>query len=180
MTSNKNKVDEILSIISGSPLEIYWLNIEKLEIQSSSLEEISLYAARHAFEIARKPLVVDDSGLFVEALNGFPGPYSSYVYKTLGIKGILKLLENEGNRRACFRTSAALILPPLEKVFTGETCGTITYSPRGSGGFGFDPIFVPDGENRTYAEMSVEEKNIISHRGKAFKALTDYVEGLLL
>lgn len=179
VTRNKHKVNEILSIISGGSIEFYWLDMEKLEIQSSRLENISLYAARYAFEIARRPLVVDDSGLFIDALNGFPGPYSSYVYKTLGIEGILKLMEGEKNRRACFKTSAALILPPLEKVFTGKTCGTITHSPRGSGGFGFDPIFVPEGANRTYAEMSVEEKNMISHRGKAFRALASYLERLL-
>ena len=178
VTGNRHKLEEVSRLAEGSRVEFYTAPTEKLEVQSESLEEIALKAARHAFEAIRRPLVVDDSGLFVEALNGFPGPYSSYVFKTIGIGGILKLLENAPTRRACFLTVAALILPPVERVFRGITCGTITTAPRGDRGFGFDPIFVPDGETRTYAEMTLDEKNTISHRAKAFSSLIDFVEGL--
>ena len=180
VTGNPHKLAEAREVARslGAPVRIEAARAGKLEVQSDSLEEIALSAARSAFEEIRRPLLVDDSGLFIEALNGFPGPYSSYVYRTLGITGILRLLEGETNRRACFRTALALILPPYERVFTGETCGTITRAPRGTGGFGFDPIFIPEGHTKTYAEMG-PLKNAVSHRYKAFKNALDYLRDLL-
>ena len=181
VTGNAHKLEEVRDIarMVGAPIVVEQASIPKREIQSNSLEEIALYAARHAYDHIRKPVIVDDSGLFIDALNGFPGPYSSYVYKTLGVNGILKLMSGIANRRACFRTSAALIFPPLELLFTGETCGYITSEARGGGGFGFDPIFVPEGREKTYAEMSLEEKNMVSHRYKAFIKLFSYVLKML-
>ncbi len=181
VTGNAHKVEEINDIVSSFslPVRFYQANIEKLEIQSDSLEEISLFAARRAFEILGRPLVVDDSGLFVEALDGFPGPYSSYVFRKIGYNGILKLMKGVENRRACFKTAASLILPPLELVFTGETCGSIVDEPRGTHGFGFDPIFIPDGHNKTYAEMTLKEKNSVSHRYKAFKKMLEFLSELI-
>jgi XTP/dITP diphosphohydrolase len=178
VTGNIHKVEEINELAKHSRVRFYKLNIRKIEIQAEKLETIALHAARHAFEITKTPLVVDDSGLFIEALNGFPGPYSSYVFETIGYEGILRLMKNIENRRACFKTAAALILPPVEMVFTGVTCGRITYEPRGSGGFGFDPIFIPENSSETYAEMSLEEKNRVSHRSKAFRSLIKYLEEL--
>ena len=171
VTGNENKYKEASEILSEYGIKLCMANIDKLEIQSPRLEDIALFAARIAFSQLKKPLIVDDSGLFINSLKGFPGPYSSYVYKTIGYEGILKLMSDKDNRRACFKTVAVLVYPPIEKIFVGETCGFITNSPRGSGGFGFDPIFVPEGSNQTYAEMSIEEKNTISHRGKAFRKL---------
>ncbi|MCE4624736.1 MAG: XTP/dITP diphosphatase [Desulfurococcales archaeon] len=176
VTGNKHKVHEINTLAEGSCIEFLQASATKLEVQSGSLGEIALTAARHAFDQIRAPLVVDDSGLFIESLGGFPGPYSSFVYKTIGISGILRLLEGESDRKACFVTAAALIIPPLERVFYGRTCGQITREPRGRGGFGFDPIFLPDGSRKTYAEMSTEEKNTVSHRARAFKKLISYLE----
>lgn len=176
VTGNKHKLEEANDILKSYGVRVEQAPVrEKLEIQSNSLEEIAIYAARHAYKLMRVPLVVDDSGLFVDALNGFPGPYSSYVYKKIGYEGLLRLLEGADNRRACFKTVAALILPPVEKVFTGETCGVIAWEARGSHGFGFDPIFIPDGYKKTYAEMSPEEKNRISHRFKAFSKLGEWI-----
>lgn len=176
VTGNKHKLEE-----AGAILEPYGIKLEqapvteKLEIQSESLVDIALYAARDAYRRIRLPLIVDDSGLFIEALRGFPGPYSSYVYKKIGYTGVLKLMEGVEDRRACFKTVAVLIHPPIEKVFIGETCGVISDTPRGMGGFGFDPIFIPDGHTMTYAEMSFEEKNKVSHRYKAFSKLGEWV-----
>jgi XTP/dITP diphosphohydrolase len=162
-------------------VELYMLDARKLEVQSESLEEIALTAARHAYKRARVPLIVDDSGLFIEHLKGFPGPYSSYAYKTIGIYGILKLLEGVKDRRACFKAVIAAVIPPYEKVFRGTSCGTIAREPRGSGGFGFDPIFEPEGGGgRTFAEMSLEEKNMLSHRARAARALGAWLEKRLL
>jgi XTP/dITP diphosphohydrolase len=173
VTENKAKGVEALSILASLGVKARLVLMGKQEIQSESLEEIALHAARVAYATLRKPLLVDDSGLFIEALNGFPGPYSSYVYKKIGVRGILKLMSGEANRRACFKTAVAAIIPPLEKVYTGETCGEITLEPRGEHGFGFDPIFIPENSKRTYAEMTLEEKNRISHRYKAYKKMVE-------
>ncbi|MCE4600639.1 MAG: XTP/dITP diphosphatase [Desulfurococcales archaeon] len=176
VTGNRHKLEEANDILKSYGVRLEQAPVrEKLEIQTNSLEEIAIYAARHAYKLMRVPLVVDDSGLFVDALNGFPGPYSSYVYKKIGYWGLLRLLEGMGNRRACFKTVATLILPPIEKIFTGEACGVITWEARGSHGFGFDPIFIPDGYEKTYAEMSPEEKNRVSHRFKAFSKLGEWI-----
>jgi len=173
VTGNKAKGEEALGILESLGVKARVVAMRKHEIQSESLEEVALHAARVAYATLRKPLVVDDSGLFIEALNGFPGPYSSYVYSKIGLWGILKLLEGLENRRACFKTALALIMPPLERIYTGEVCGTIAVEPRGEHGFGFDPIFIPEGYTKTYAEMTREEKNRISHRFKAYKKMVE-------
>ncbi len=173
VTGNRAKGEEALRILEALGVKARVIVMGKLEVQSDNLEEIALHAARVAYTTLRRPLAVDDSGLFIEALNGFPGPYSSYVYRKIGIRGILKLMEGEVNRRACFKTALAVIIPPLEKVYTGETCGEIALEPRGEHGFGFDPIFIPEGYTKTYAEMTLEEKNTISHRYKAYKRMVE-------
>jgi len=171
-TKNAHKVAEANRVLKSYGIELYPAPIEKLEIQSDSLEEIALVAARHAYRELGKPVVVEDSGLFIEELKGFPGPYSSYVYKTIGLKGVLKLLEGCSNRRAYFKAAVAIALrEDFVKVFTGVVYGTISYEARGTYGFGFDPIFVPEGYSATFAELGEEVKCRISHRAKAFKAL---------
>ncbi len=180
LTGNPHKVEELGAVLSKYGVELYQLPGEKLEIQSETLEEIALRAAREAYSRLRTPLAVDDSGLFVDSLRGFPGPYSSYAYKTIGVEGLLKLMSNSRNRRACFKAAIAVVVPPFEKVFTGRVCGVIAEEPRGSGGFGFDPIFVPDeGDGRTFAEMSLDEKNALSHRARAARALGEWLQSLL-
>jgi len=175
ITKNKNKYLEASLILKPYGISLEQMLLSKEEIQAESLEKIASHAARKAYALLKRPLVVDDSGLFIEALKGFPGPYSSYVYKTIGYKGILDLLENAKNRKACFKTALALISPPMEKLFIGETCGIITRRPMGSGGFGFDPIFIPEGYSKTYAQMTTSEKNSISHRGKAFRLMASWL-----
>ncbi|MEM4512752.1 MAG: RdgB/HAM1 family non-canonical purine NTP pyrophosphatase, partial [Acidilobaceae archaeon] len=166
VTANPQKGAEAVAILRAEGIESDIIIDRKLEVQSSSLEEVALKAARLAYAKHKVPVAVDDSGLFIDALGGFPGVYSSYVYETIGIRGVLKLLENVPQRRACFRTVVAAIVPPLEIIEKGEVCGEISVEPRGERGFGFDPIFVPQGYTRTFAEMSFEEKNAISHRGR--------------
>ncbi|MEN2998992.1 MAG: XTP/dITP diphosphatase [Acidilobaceae archaeon] len=170
VTTNLAKGEEARRILERLGVEAEVVEMEKLEVQSESLEEIALRAARAAFEVLRRPLLVDDSGLFVEALNGFPGPYSSYVYKKIGLRGILKLLQGEVNRSAYFKTALAFVSPEGEKVFVGIVRGRIAEEPRGRGGFGFDPIFVPEGHDRTFAEMEGWEKDRVSHRARAYEA----------
>jgi len=120
---------------------------------------------------------MEDSGLFIEKLNGFPGPYSSYVYRKIGCDGILKLLEGEKERDAKFVSIVGFKKDKLIRIFKGEIVGKISYKKKGTHGFGFDPIFMPENIEKTFAEMNLEEKNLWSHRGRAFKALGEWLQG---
>lgn len=177
VTGNFNKLREVQQIIGSllPSVKIEGVNLKVVERQLDSLEEIAAEAAREAFVKLRRPLFVEDSGLFIEALNGFPGPYSSYVYRTLGCKGVLKLMEGVENRRASFKSAIALCSAP-EKilVFTGVAEGEMATEERG-GGWGFDPIFIPkEGGGLTYGELGVA-KNEVSHRRRALEGLAAYL-----
>lgn len=176
-TNNKHKLVEAQNILVKYSVALEPVNIKKIEVQSESLEDIAKYAAVEAYKIVKKPVVVEDSGLFIDALNGFPGPYSSYVYKTIGLEGILKLLNGVSNREARFIAVVALALSEEEVyIFKGVTEGVIANDIRGDKGFGFDPIFIPrEGDGRTFGEMSVDEKSALSHRGRAFDSLGRWV-----
>ena len=115
--------------------------------------------------------MIDDSGLFVDALRGFPGVYSSHAYRTIGPRGILGLLRSSPTRAARFETAFLFHDGTTGRLVRGACRGAIARSERGTGGFGFDPIFIPAGHRTTFAEMSVEEKNRVSHRGRAARAL---------
>ncbi len=180
VTTNRHKFEEARRVMEDYNIRLYPASIEKVEIQCDDVGRIALYAAKQAYSILKAPVIVEDAGLFIEALNGFPGPYSEYVYRKIGLRGILKLMEKETNRKAWFESAVALILPPWEKVFKGRVDGIITFEPKGDGGFGYDPIFMPKGENRTFAEMSVEDKNKYSHRAKAFRRLGSWLSRLHL
>jgi XTP/dITP diphosphohydrolase len=127
------------------------------------------------------PIFVEDAGIFVKALNGFPGPYSSYVYRTLGTKGILKLMSNIKSRGAYFQAIIAFSNPEEQPTcFIGRVKGKISLKERGTSGFGYDPIFEPSkGDGRTFAEMSTEEKNRLSHRAEALRKFAEwYISGI--
>ena len=172
-SSNKNKIREALTILSKYGVEIEPFLMECPEIQSDDNEEIAKFSAKFAYSEIEKAVFVEDSGLFIENLKGFPGPYSSYIYRTIGNVGILKLMENEKNRNALFKSIIAYC--ESEKsifTFTGQTSGKISHKilQGKNGGWGFDPIFIPEkGNNQTYAEMGMEEKNKISHRRKSLE-----------
>jgi len=169
ITTNPGKAKEFEAIFSEYELNFRVEPLKTPELQSLDLEEIAVHSAEYAYMVLREPILVEDAGLFIDALNGFPGPYSSYVYRTLGVEGVLKLMENVSTRGAKFRSVLVFYSPLTEfKIFSGEVEGFISERPRGSGGFGFDPIFIPrEGDGRTFAEMSLEEKNRISHRARA-------------
>jgi XTP/dITP diphosphohydrolase len=175
-TGNLHKLAEANSILSEFGVLLKPAPSQKIEIQSDSLEEIARYAAEAAYRSLGSPLVVEDSGLFVESLNGFPGPYSSYVYKTIGCGGILRLLEDKCNRAARFECVVVYAGGDSLRSFVGVANGSIAESPRGSGGFGFDPIFVCEGcGGRTFSELRPSEKSAVSHRGRAFRALGEWI-----
>ncbi|MEB3825599.1 MAG: XTP/dITP diphosphatase [Desulfurococcales archaeon] len=175
ITSNKHKLSEANSILKQYNVELYIAGIEKIELQDDSLETISKNAAINAYNKIKSPLVTEDSGLFIESLKGFPGPYSSYTYKTLGVQGIIKLLEGMNNRKAYYEAVVTCVCPPFIEVFKGRVYGRIAEAPRGSKGFGFDPIFIPRGYEKTFGELGEETKNKISHRARAFSALGEWI-----
>lgn len=181
VTNNKNKFIEVSSIAERYGIIVEQAKISKLEVQSEDLLKIAKIAAFNAYMELGEPVLVEDAGLFVKALNGFPGPYSSFVYRTIGCKGLLKLLEGVNDRSAYFMSASVLIYEPYVLTSIGEVHGKIIHEPRGTKGFGFDPIFVPEGCSKTFGEMDVEEKNTYSHRarsvGKVFKQLLSLIYG---
>ena len=170
VTTNEGKVREAREYLG----EVEQFDYDYTEIQHDDLAEIAAHGAREAFDAAGgdDSVIVDDSGLFVEALGGFPGPYSAYVEHTVGIERVWRMVEAEENRRASFRGVIAYCDGSTVETFEGAIRGTIV-APRGDGGFGYDPIFEHDG--RTLAEMSTEEKNALSHRGRALAKFADWL-----
>jgi len=175
-TSNKNKFAEAEAILRPADIKLEQYTARPPELQSDSLEEIARDNLLHVLEEARRPVFVEDAGLFIDKLNGFPGPYSSYVLRTIGNPGILKLMEGVEERAAIFRSAVAYGSPKHPcTIFVGETRGQITHEIRGTH-WGFDPIFSPqEGDGRTYAELSTEVKNRISHRAKALTKLAEWL-----
>ena len=185
LTGNKNKVVEANQILSNLGYEVEQflvdgLTPEFIEPQSSSIVDVSKFKIQQALELisetesSTNALLVEDSGLFIESLNDFPGVYSSYISKTIGNEGILNLLVDKSNRNAEFR--AYSILYKNGKYFRalGICSGKISTQIKGSNGFGFDPIFIPEsGDGRTFGEMTDYEKASKSHRGESLKILYD-------
>jgi XTP/dITP diphosphohydrolase len=169
-TGNAGKVREAQIILGPFGVEPIPIDAKGVEIQADAVSEVAAFSARTAAVRVGRPLIVEDAGLFVDSLHGFPGSFASHAFKTLGISGLLKLLEGERQRTAEFRSAVAYCEPSKEPmVFDGRVKGTILPAPRGAGGFGFDPIFLPDGESASMAEMTLEAKCRISHRGQAMR-----------
>lgn len=179
VTDNPHKYREAQEVLSSYGVDLRMLKGAKVELQGDDLGFIAMAAARIAYMRFRVPVVVEDAGLFIEALSGFPGPYSSYVYKRIGVNGIINLLKGVRRREAHFLAVVACVCPPFEARFEAKVRGVIADEPRGSGGFGFDPIFIPEGESRTFGEMNVSEKNKWSHRSKAFAKLGAWLQKVL-
>jgi XTP/dITP diphosphohydrolase len=169
-TSNKEKYAEAALLATEFGIRLKHLNVAKQEIQADNLEDIALFAASHAANSNGVRVVSEDAGFFVNALHGFPGPYSAYVFRQIGTSGVLKLMRGIDDRKASFEAAVAHCAPREHpRCFTGVVRGTVTYHARGRHGFGFDPIFMPlAGGGRTFAEMTTKEKNLFSHRAKAF------------
>ncbi|MBS7623107.1 XTP/dITP diphosphatase [Candidatus Bathyarchaeota archaeon] len=167
VTSNRDKVIEAKRILQACGVQFKHLSLRYPEIQDSSLRKIALTSAISVYRRLRQPLFTEDSGLFIEALGGFPGPYSSYVQETIGNIGILRLMEGVRNRSSRFESVVAYVESPRKnQVFTGSVEGRISIEERGSR-WGFDPIFIPSGTDLTFAEMGPEAKQKLSHRAIA-------------
>lgn len=152
------------------------LRVAVHELQDDNTENIAKASAQEAAEKTRLPVIVEDTGLFIPALNGFPGPYSNYIYRTVGTRGLLKIMRGTNQRNAYFRSIVAYCDPKgALECFEGKAEGQISQKERGSSGFGFDPIFEPlSGDGKTFAEMSTEEKNEHSHRAKVFREFAEW------
>jgi XTP/dITP diphosphohydrolase len=179
-TGNINKFNEARHILGPFGIAVGMLRLKGDEIQSDSLKDIAQTSVVYAYKRCRLPIFVEDAGLFIDALDGFPGPYAAYVYKTIHNGGILKLMQNLPDRKAKFQSVIAYCdeQPLCDPIcFEGEVKGEITTMERkeqGKSGFGFDPIFQPDGSKKTFAEMTIEEKNGYSHRAMAIRSLAEW------
>ena len=182
-TNNINKFNEAHRLLAGYGIAVGMLRVKAAEIQSANLREIAQTSAQDALKRCHLPVIVEDAGLFINALNGFPGPYAAYVYKTIGNKSLLKLMENVDDRKATFQSVIAYCdsYSGAPMCFEGEVAGKITTEERmgnGKSGFGFDPIFQPSGSEKTFAEMTIEEKNGFSHRAKAVRKFAEWYKKL--
>jgi len=180
-TNNVNKFNEARRVLAEYKIAVGMLRVKTSEIQSESLEKIAETSATEAFKNCNLPIIVEDAGLFVEVLNGFPGPYAAYVYKTIGNEGLLRLMEKVEKRNAKFQSVVAYCSADLKSpiCFQGEIIGEITKREIDNKcGFGFDPIFKPFDSDRTFAEMNVVEKNKYSHRAKALRRFAKWYKEL--
>jgi len=173
VTGNVGKFHEARAVLKEFDISTAMLSMETKEIQADDIDAIAKASALEAAMKSKMHIFVEDAGLFIQALNGFPGPYSSYVHKTLGNEGILKVMKNTIKREAYFHSIVAFCDSGKSsslKCFSGRIDGKITAKEQGKHGFGFDPIFAPSAQlDRTFAEMTQQEKNNHSHRAQALR-----------
>lgn len=172
-TTNADKVTEARAHLADVA-DVVQFDYDYVEIQHDDLARIAAHGAREAHEAAdgSEPVFVDDTGFYVRGLDGFPGPYAAYVEDTIGIERVWELAADLPDRSAAFKCAVGYADGTTVETFEASLEGTLV-PPRGSGGFGYDPIFEYDGS--TLAELSTEEKNAISHRSAALTKLADWL-----
>ena len=169
-SSNKNKFAEAKEILSSFGINARFFPCELEEKQYDTLQKVAADKALNAFDQCLKPVIVEDDGLVINSLNGFPGPYSSFVFKTIGNNGILKLINTK--RQASFHSVIAFCDNKKKvRIFEAHISGKIAKKPQGKK-WGFDPIFIPNGENKTYSQ--IQNKNLISHRYLALRKFASW------
>jgi len=166
-STNQNKFLEVQSILSTFDITVQFAHVSLVEVQSNSLDEIAREKAKSAFAKLQRPVIVEDDGLFIDSLKGFPGQYSSFVFKTIGNEGILKLLVGQGQRSASFRSLVAYHDGQSTSISKGIVEGSISDEIT-EGGWGYDPIFIPSGTGLTFAQLK-DRKNEYSHRRRALE-----------
>ena len=185
-TNNVHKLQEVSALLNKKTTLILLKEAginEDLPETANTLTENALQKARYIYTKTGENCFADDSGLEVEALNYEPGVYSARYAGPQrndkdNLRKVLQQLENKINRKAHFKTVLALIINGQELLFEGKIEGVITIEEKGASGFGYDPIFLPNGHAKTFAEMSPEEKNAISHRKNAVAKMNAFLEGL--
>ncbi|MBI4044268.1 MAG: non-canonical purine NTP pyrophosphatase [Candidatus Diapherotrites archaeon] len=174
VSQNRHKFDEIKRILAGHGISLAWEKLALIEPDFASLEEIAKYKAKQAFEKTRKPVVVEDTGVFFEAFNSFPGVMAKRVFNGIGFDGLCALIRSVKNKRAYFETVICYSDGARSfKCFSGKLHGTLVDSPRAieADRLPYEKLFMLDGYTKVLAEISVEEKNRISHRGIAAQKL---------
>jgi len=175
VTGNRHKVEEATAILHDYDIEIVQNDCGYPELQDDDVAAIALYGAEYAANRLNHAVIVEDTGLYIDALNGFPGPYAAYVYDTIGNAGILTLMRGVDLRSATFRSVIGYCEPGMKPIaFEGAVTGRIADQEQGEGGFGYDPITEIDGV--TFASMGAE-KNKVSHRGKSFTKFAEWFLG---
>lgn len=167
VSTNPGKAVEVREVLRPFGVRVRWTRRVLPEPQADSLEEV-VRAKLGATRGIRGTVLVEDSGLFIPSLHGFPGIYSAHFLRIWKFDPILELLRGR-DRRACFRTVAGLRNGSREATFSGVVWGRIADRPAGANGFGYDPIFIPKGWDRTFAQTPAEAKNAISHRARALR-----------
>ena len=170
VTSNRNKWQEAQRIL-GYAIERVELDLE--EVQAETVAEVALFKARAAFAKLQRPVIVEDAGVELLGLGGFPGPYIKYWEKLGGLASICRAADGLGDRRVRAVCALGICSEAGSDVVEGAVDGALSLRPRGESGFGWDAIFVPKGEGRTFGEMSPAEKDARSHRRKAWERLRD-------
>ena len=199
ITSNKGKLAELTARLVPLGHEVQQLAIEYPELQADGIEQVAefglhwvgentrLFMEKYKFFIKLEYLCLEDAGLFVHGLNNFPGVYSKFVFETIGYNGIIELLKSKSDRTAHFESCIAVAKVRFNpdsntiklsdfKFFKGISNGSIAHEPKGDKGFGYDPIFIANGTNKTFAEMNTQEKNKYSHRGNAMDQFVEYLK----
>ncbi len=164
VTSNKNKFREVERMLDS---ELVMEPLEIPEVQALEVKEVVTEKARKAYEIVKKPLIVEDTGLYISALNGFPGALAKWMFGSMENEGVCKMLDCYKDRSAYAETCICFNDGKRCRVFSGRVYGTIARHPRGGGGFGWDRIFQPKGHSKTFGEMGMDKKNSMSMRAEA-------------
>ena len=182
ITGNNHKFKEIKKLFQKEELsyDLKQKTAATIEIQASNIKEVALFKLNSVKTNFNNSYFVEDAGFFIDVpLKGFPGVYSNFVLNTIGNKGILKLINDYWNTAAHFEAVIALYFQPLDKIFIfeGSVEGKVSKEIKGTSGFGYDPIFIPNElPNNTFAELSTEEKNSVSHRAKAWQKLLIFLK----
>jgi XTP/dITP diphosphohydrolase len=178
VTSNPGKVNEYRNALMQFGIDVEHVKIPYDEIQASELKDVVSNGMGHLKASGISDFIIDDSGLFIDPLNGFPGVYSAYVQRTIGNDGILKLMIDVKERKANFQCCIGCNINGKDIIVTGRCDGIILKREVGTEGFGYDPIFSHDGK-RSLAELPMTEKNDVSHRGNAVRLLMKGIENLI-
>ena len=168
VTSNKHKFDEVERVL-GSVLVMKRLDVP--EIQAIEVKDVVEDKAKRAYEILKTPLIVEDTGLYIKLLNGFPGAFARWFFDTVGNERLCRMLDNFKDRSAYSETCICFYDGKKSRVFSGRSYGEIVKEPRGDEGWGYDPIFQPKGYTKTFGEMDMDQKNAISMRAEAARKL---------
>ncbi len=175
ITGNENKLREARQILG---IDMVSEKLDLRELQAVDLEDVIEEKLKHGYEILKRPVMVEDTGLFFNALHGFPGALIKMLLDKVGREGVVKVLDGFEDKSGVAKCAIGFTEDGKGlKVFIGEVKGQIV-EPRGESNFGWDPIFQPEGYDKTFAEMSAEEKNAISHRFKALKKFKDFLSNV--